>query len=463
MLNPGLSSASSSPLHADETEGRATTAIILSAAGAALGGLLFGFDTAVISGTTQALQERFALTDGMLGFTVSSALIGTVIGALVAGIPADRYGRKAVMMTVAILYVVSALGSGLAPSWVSLIAFRFMGGLAIGAASVVTPIYIAEVSPAKFRGRLVALNQLNIVLGILIAFLSNYIIAGLVGPETAWRWMLGIVAAPSAVFLAVTLVLPESPRWLAINGREDRALTVMQGLGFANPGAELKRIEDAETRDAARSNAKLFDAAHSAPVACAIAIAMFNQLSGINALLYYAPRIFELAGAAADSAMLQSIAVGGTNLVFTILAIFLIDRFGRKPLLYIGSILCAATLTLVGIQLESANPNGTVILLGLLGFIAAFAMSQGAVIWVFISEVFPSAVRGKGQALGSTTHWVMAAGITWAFPVFAASVGGWVFAFFGAMMLLQFVWTWKFMPETNGISLEDMDIGRNAA
>ena len=452
-------SGSFAGLPGDGDAARATPAIVLSAAGAALGGLLFGFDTAVISGATQALQTQFGLTDAMLGFTVASALIGTVLGSLVAGAPADRFGRKAVMLTVAIAYVISSLGTGLAPDLNTFLVFRFMGGLAIGAASVVTPIYIAEVSPARFRGRLVAMNQLNIVLGILIAFLSNYIIAGLVSPDVAWRWMFGIVAVPSAIFLAVSLVLPESPRWLAIHGHSERAKGVMPRLGFADPRAELARIEAAEAREEATGKPRLFQSAHFTPVACAIAIAMFNQLSGINALLYYAPRIFELAGAGADSALLQSIAVGGTNLVFTVLALFLIDRFGRKPLLYIGSVICAATLLLVGWQLESANPDGTLILFGLLGFIAAFAMSQGAVIWVFISEVFPSAVRGKGQALGSTTHWVMAAAITWAFPVFAASVGGWVFAFFGAMMLLQLVWTWKFMPETNGIALEDMNLG----
>ncbi len=456
-------SGSFAGLPGDGDVARATPAIVLSAAGAALGGLLFGFDTAVISGATQALQAEFGLTDAMLGFTVASALIGTVLGSLVAGAPADRFGRKAVMLTVAIAYVISSLGTGLAPDLNTFLVFRFMGGLAIGAASVVTPIYIAEVSPARFRGRLVAMNQLNIVLGILIAFLSNYIIAGLVSHDVAWRWMFGVVAVPSAIFLAVSLVLPESPRWLAIHGHGERAMRVMQRLGFADPRAELARIEAAEAREEATGKPRLFQSAHFTPVACAIAIAMFNQLSGINALLYYAPRIFELAGAGADSALLQSIAVGGTNLVFTVLALFLIDRFGRKPLLYIGSVICAATLLLVGWQLESANPDGTLILFGLLGFIAAFAMSQGAVIWVFISEVFPSAVRGKGQALGSTTHWVMAAAITWAFPVFAASVGGWVFAFFGAMMLLQLVWTWKFMPETNGIALEDMNLGSASA
>jgi sugar porter (SP) family MFS transporter len=444
-------------------DARATTAIVLSAAGAALGGLLFGFDTAVISGTTTALQSRFALTDGMLGFTVASALIGTVLGSLCAGAPADRFGRKAMMLAVAFCYVASSLGTGLAGSWVTLLAYRALGGLAIGAASVVVPIYIAEVSPARFRGRLVALNQLNIVFGILLAFLSNYVIANLASPDTAWRWMFGIVTVPSLLFLLVALMLPESPRWLAIHSKGGQAMTVMEKLGFNDPAGELRVIQEAEARLERAVAPGLFQASYARPVACAIAIAMFNQLSGINALLYYAPRVFELAGAGADSALLQSIAVGGTNLVFTILALFLIDRFGRKPLLYVGSIFCAATLLLVGYQLESAQPDGTLILMGLLGFIAAFAVSQGAVIWVFISEVFPSAVRGKGQALGSTTHWVMAAAITWAFPVFAASVGGWVFAFFGAMMLLQFFWTWKFMPETNGIALEDMELGSKAA
>ncbi len=444
------------PLGADDT--RATMAIVLSAAGAALGGLLFGFDTAVISGATQALQLRFALTDASLGFTVASALIGTVVGSLVAGAPADRYGRKAIMLSVAIAYVVSSLGTGLAQSWPMLIAFRFLGGLAIGAASVVTPIYIAEVSPARFRGRLVAMNQLNIVLGILLAFLSNYVIAQLLPPDQAWRWMFGIVAVPSALFLGVTFILPESPRWLVLHDARAEGVRVMHRLGFLDPETELVRIEAAERRDARSGDTRLFQAAHRFPVACAIAIALFNQLSGINALLYYAPRIFELAGAGADGALLQSIAVGGTNLVFTIAALFCIDRFGRRPLLIVGSIVCAAALLLVGWQLERAAPNGTLILGGMLAFIAAFAISQGAVIWVFISEVFPSGVRGKGQALGSTTHWVAAAAITWLFPIVASAVGGWVFAFFGAMMLLQLLWTLKVMPETNGVALEDMHL-----
>lgn len=437
-----------------------TAAMILSALGAALGGLLFGFDTAVISGTTTALQTRFALTDNALGFTVASALIGTVLGSLVAGAPSDRFGRKPMLLVVAVCYVVSSIGTGLAADWYSLLAFRFLGGLAIGAASVVTPVYIAEVAPTHVRGRLVALNQLNIVFGILLAFLSNYAIARLASPDVAWRWMFGIVAAPSLLFLVVTFLLPDSPRWLVVQGRDEEARRVMARLGFPDPDGEVVHMRVAAERDAGKAKPSLFQAAYSVPVTCAIAIAMFNQLSGINALLYYAPRIFELGGAGADSAMLQSVAVGGTNLVFTILALFLIDRYGRKPLLYVGSVATAAALILVGLQLESDRPNGVLVLGGLLGFIAAFAVSQGAVIWVFISEVFPSAVRGKGQALGSTTHWVMAAAITWAFPVFAAHVGGWVFAFFGAMMLLQFFWVWKVMPETNGVALEDMDFRR---
>lgn len=441
-----------------ERGGAVTRPMILAAAGAALGGLLFGVDTAVISGTTSALQARFALSDSALGFTVASALIGTVIGALTAGAPADRFGRRAMLIIIALCYVVSSLGCAFAYGWYSLVAFRFLGGLAIGAASVVTPIYIAEVSPAAYRGRLVALNQLNIVLGILLAFLSNFVIAGLFPPETAWRWMLGIIAIPSAIFLVITFLLPESPRWLTVQGRGDSARLVMARLGFVNPHAEVDRMLAAAARDKHGDKPRLFQSAHSLPVACAILIAMFNQLSGINALLYYAPRIFELGGAGADTALLQSVAVGGTNLVFTILALFLIDRFGRKPLLYFGSVATAAALFLVAAQLESAQPDGTLVLLGLLGFIAAFAVSQGAVIWVFISEVFPSTVRGKGQALGSATHWVMAAAITWVFPVFATSLGGWVFAFFGGMMVLQLLFVWKLMPETNGITLEDMDL-----
>ena len=444
---------------ASGAEARFTPAILAAALGAALGGLLFGFDTAVISGTTQTLQRTFALSDAALGFTVAAALIGTVIGALSIGAPTDRYGRKPMLQLIAIVYLLSSLGCALAPEWYSLVTARFIGGLAIGAASVVTPIYIAEVAPASSRGRLVALNQLNIVVGILVAFVSNYVIARSIGGDASWRWMLGLVAIPSALFVIVSFTLPRSPRWLVQNGRVDEALAIMGRLGFDDPQAAVAEMQRAAARDAQNAGARLFDRANLTPVLCAVAIAMFNQLSGINALMYYAPRIFELAGAGAENALLQSVAVGGTNLVFTLAAFAFIDRFGRKPLMYFGSIGCAIALFVVAIQLSAAKPDGTLVLVGLLGFIACFAISQGAVIWVFISEVFPSAVRGKGQALGSSTHWVMAAAITWLFPLVARDLGGWVFAFFGAMMLLQGLWVWRFMPETRGIPLEEMDLG----
>jgi sugar porter (SP) family MFS transporter len=433
-----------------------TASVVISAFGAALGGLLFGLDTAVISGATAALQARFALSDLALGFTVASALIGTILGSLGAGAGADRLGRRPVMITIAALYIVSALGTGLAAGWPMLLAFRSLGGVAIGAASVVTPVYIAEVSPARFRGRLVALNQLNIVAGILLAFLCDYLIARAFPAGTAWRVMLGIVAVPSLLFLLTAVALPESPRWLASHGCVALALSVLRQLGSPDPDADLARITGSSGANAQPGSPRLFQRRYAFPASCAVSIALFNQLSGINALLYYAPRIFALGGAGADSALLQSVAVGGTNFVCTVLALFLIDRFGRRPLLMFGSVACAAALFVVGWQLHSARPDGTLILAGFLGFIAAFAVSQGAVIWVFISEVFPSSVRGKGQALGATTHWVMAAAVTWAFPVVAGAVGGWVFLAFAAAMLLQLVWVLRVMPETRGIPLEDM-------
>ena len=436
--------------------GRVTRAMLLAAAGASLGCLLFGFDTAVISGTTSALQAHFALSDAALGFTVASALIGTMMGALGSGWPADRFGRRPLLGGIAAIYVLSALGSALAVDWTSLTVWRFVGGLAIGASSVVTPIYIAESSPAVHRGRLVALSQLNVVLGILLAYLSNWLLAALIPAALAWRWMLGIVTLPALVLCVVALVLPESPRWLLQHGRERTAREVLARLGFVDPDAELARIRDAQPR-ADRASQRLLDPAHTHAILCAVGVAMFNQLSGINALMYYAPHIFELAGASAASALGQSVAVGGVNLLFTVLALFLIDRIGRRPLLYVGALLMTAALFLVAVEFGSGRPSGSLVLAGLLAFIAAFAVSQGAVIWVFISEVFPSPVRGKGQALGSATHWIMAAIVTWTFPAVVARFGGYVFAFFGAMMLLQLLFIRRLLPETRGVPLEEMD------
>lgn len=425
---------------------------------AALGGLLFGFDTAVISGTTEALQVVFDLDGFWLGFTVAIALIGTIIGSFAVGGPADRYGRNQVLIVLAVFYFVSAVGSALAGSWLSFLFFRFLGGLAVGGASVVAPLYIAEISPAHLRGRLVAVNQLNIVTGILVAFFSNYVVAQLVEGETAWRWMFGVEAFPALLFFGLLFLIPASPRWLVKRGRTDEARSVLQRLGAAKIDIELAEIVASLKAEAGQNTSALFQKTFRFPIFLVVALAVFNQLSGINALMYYAPRIFQLAGAGADSALLQTVAVGGTNLLFTIAALFVIDRFGRRPLMLVGSVGTAVCLALVAWAFYSGGDNGTPILIGLLGFIAFFAVSQGAVIWVFLSEVFPNRVRSKGQALGSFVHWFMAAAVSWTFPVVAEASGGHAFAFFSAMMVLQLVFVLKIMPETKGLSLEELEV-----
>ncbi len=425
---------------------------------AALGGLLFGFDTAVISGTTEALQREFDLDAFWLGFTVAAALIGTIVGAFAVGGPADRFGRRNVLFVLAVFYFVSALGSALASGWIEFLSYRFLGGLAVGGASVVAPMYIAEISPARLRGRLVAVNQLNVVTGILVAFFSNYLIAGALSGDVAWRWMLGVEAFPAALFFVLLFFIPMSPRWLVKRGRVDEARSVLALVGEADVETEIREIV-ASLRSAAHAEeSKLFQRGLAFPIFLAWSVAMFNQLSGINALMYYAPRIFVQAGAEEGAAFLQAVAVGGTNLIFTIFAMFLIDRLGRRPLLLIGSLGTAACLALVAIGFSMPETSGALVLAGLLGFIAFFAMSQGAVIWVFISEVFPNRVRSKGQALGSFTHWFMAAAVSWTFPVMASASGAFAFAFFSAMMVLQFFFAWKIMPETMGLTLEELEV-----
>jgi MFS transporter, SP family, xylose:H+ symportor len=430
--------------------------VVFSALVAALGGLLFGFDTAVISGTTQALQRVFALDSFGLGFAVTSALIGTIVGAFTAGKPAEVYGRRRVLFVLAAFYFVSALGSALAPSLAVFVAFRVLGGLAVGGASVVSPLYIAEIAPAHLRGRLVALNQLNVVTGILLAFLSNFLIAQAALGDAAWRWMLGVQVLPSALFFALLFLIPESPRWLVKQGRLADARAVLLRTEEGGVDRELEEIAASVRAETGHQEARLFQRRYARPIFLAWAVAMLNQLSGINALMYYAPRIFESAGARASDALLQSVAVGGTNLVFTALALFIIDRFGRRPLLAAGGLGAAASLALtaVGFYRGGAGRGGPLVLAGLLGFIAFHAIGQGAVIWVFISEIFPNAVREKGGALGSFTHWFMAAVVSWTFPVIAQASGGHAFAFFAAMMLLQFLFAWRVMPETKGLSLE---------
>jgi MFS transporter, SP family, xylose:H+ symportor len=453
---PSASDATSPPARVSLTPALVGSAIV-----AALGGFLFGFDTAVISGTTGALKDTYGLSDNSLGFTVAIALIGTIIGSIFAGRPADIWGRKKALMLLAVLYSVGALGSALAWSWYSFLAFRLLGGLAVGGASVVSPMYIAEISPARLRGRLVAVQQLNIVLGILAAFLSNYLIARLNLGALEWRWMLGIQVVPSALFLLLLLPTPESPRWLMAMSRVDEAREVFTKVGVDGSGideelADIQRSLDLEHHEQGDT---LFQAKYQKPIILAVAIAMFNQLSGINAILYYAPRVFEMAGAGKGSALLQSVAVGGTNLLFTMLAMTVIDHFGRRKLIIIGSvgylISLGATAWAFYTYGTEFTPTGSIIVLAsLLLFIAAHAFGQGAVIWVFISEIFPNRVRASGQALGSTTHWVMAALITWTFPLIASSSGGHAFAFYALMMFLQLLWALFLMPETKGVPLE---------
>ena len=446
---PGISQAPFSPY------------LLWSSLVAALGGLLFGFDTAVISGTTDALTKVYSLTSGGLGFTVASALLGTIVGALIAGKPADRYGRRASLFIIALFYFISAVGTALAFDWYSFLFFRFLGGLGVGGASVISPLYIAEIAPARYRGRLVAITQFNIVFGILLAFFSNYVIAAMDIGDTAWRWMFGVEALPAFAFYFLLFPTPRSPRWLMTKGRVEEARSVLQKLG-RNGGeveAEIADIRESLDLEHHQVNEPLFRAAYRTPILLAVAIAMFNQLSGINALMYYAPHIFSMAGAGEGSALLQTVAVGGTNLIFTMAALLIIDHFGRRRLMLVGSIgyivsLSATAWAFYTYGTDFDKTGGAIVLISLLVFIASHAFGQGAVIWVFIGEVFPNRVRARGQALGSFTHWIMAAAISWTFPMIAEYSGGHAFAFYAAMMVLQLLWVLFVMPETKGISLE---------
>lgn len=421
---------------------------------AALGGLLFGFDTAVIAGATQALKVLYHLSPLAEGFTVASALVGTVIGSMLAGIPGDRYGRRDSLRGMAVLYVVSALGCAFAWNWTALVIFRFIGGLAIGGSSVLGPMYIAEIAPAKWRGRLVGLFQFNVVFGILLAYLSNYVLGTMGFGAAEWRWKLGVTALPAAFFFLMLFGIPRSPRWLVKKGRIDEAREVLRLIGEENYEQELKDIVESIDAEHVTSDA-LFTAKYRVPIFLAISIGMFNQLSGINAILYYLNAIFEHAGFSKVSGDLQAVAIGATNLLFTMLAMSVIDKVGRKKLLLIGSVGTALCLAGVAtIFLTGRHENLLVWML--VGYIACFAFSQGAVIWVYISEVFPNRVRAKGQSLGSFSHWIMNALISWTFPLMAASSGGYPFVFFSAMMVLQFFVVLFFYPETKGISLEEM-------
>lgn len=419
---------------------------------ASLGGFLFGFETAVISGAEKNIQQLWSLDSFWQGFTVSSSLIGTVIGALAASIPAQKFGRKKVLIAIALAYLCSAIGCALSANWSLFILSRFIGGLAVGMSSVVGPIYISEIAPASSRGRLTSSFQLMIVLGIFIAYLTNFLFVGM-GDES-WRWMLGIMVLPSLLFFGLLQLVPESPRWLVMQGKTKKAREIFRKLGEGDIESVL-----ASSAQIGSSQDSLFQRKYLKPILYAVILAMFNQLSGINAILYYAPRIFELAGFDEKVAYLQPVFIGGANLLFTCLAMSIIDKFGRKRLLLIGSVGMFVFLALVAHAFSQGVDGASSVLIYLIGFIAFFAFSQGAVIWVFISEIFPNNVRSQGSSLGSFTHWIMAAAISWVFPIIAEghpNGGYYSFVFYSVMMAISFFFIWKFMPETKGKSLEEI-------
>ena len=419
----------------------------------ALGGFLFGFDTAVISGAEQDIQKIWGLNSFQHGLTVSIALIGTVFGALFGGIPSDRIGRKKTLFWVAVLYLLSALGSALSTDWSLFMVFRFLGGLGVGASSVAAPMYISEIAPANRRGQLVAMFQFNVVFGIVIAYISNYFIAG-TGPNS-WRWMLGVEAIPAILFLVLILKIPRSPRWLILKRNlVDEARATLELINPANVDETIKNIE--QSKHATNSDQHLFKSRiYRLPILLAVLIAFFNQVSGINAIIYYAPRIFEMTGLGESSALLSTAGIGIVNFIFTLLAMRFIDKFGRRTLMLIGSIGLIITLGLVSRAFYTESFGGMAVPVFLFIYIAFFAFSQGAVIWVFISEVFPNEVRAGGQALGSFTHWFMAALIAFSFPSISEKLGGGTtFLIFAIMMVLQLLFVLRLMPETKGKSLE---------
>lgn len=433
-----------------------TGVLVRSAIVAALGGLLFGFDTAVIAGTTHALSQLFSLTPSTLGLTVSIALWGTIAGAIFAGYAGDRWGRRDSLRIMAGLYLLSAIGCGLAWSWPSLLFFRILGGVGIGGSSVLGPMYIAEISPAAWRGRLVGTFQLNIVVGILAAYLSNYLISLERLGAWEWRWQLGVAAVPSLVFLLLLFTIPRSPRWLVKRGRMDEAREVLGRIGEPDVEGELSDIAHSVVVKPGNTSDRLFSRAYRFPIFLAVSIGFFSQLSGINAVLYYLNDIFAAAGFTRTSAGLQAVVIGFTNLIFTILAISLIDKVGRKVLLLIGS--AGLTITLIGIATIFATGKHKDLLLWLLiAYCASFAFSLGAVTWVYISEVFPNVVRAKGQSLGSLATWVMNAIVAGVFPALAARSGAIPFAFFAATMVVLFFVVLGCYPETKKVSLENLD------
>ncbi len=432
---------------------RLTLTLAMSTAVAAIGGLLLGFDTAVIAGTTQALTRTFQLTPVMLGLTVSCAIWGTVLGGLLASTPGERYGGRESLRITAVLYLVSAFGCSLAVNWCTFMLFRFVSGLAIGGCSVFSPMYIAETAPAAMRGRLVACFQLSIVSGILVAYGSNAAIALAFSGPGLWRFQLGVAALPAALFLVTLGFIPQSPRWLVKQGRLDEARAVLMMIGSNDPGLEAQQIQTVLASAKGQRAPSLFAAEFRRPLLIALALGLFNQLSGINAILYYLNDIFAEAGFRSVSASSQAIAIGMANLVFTLVGMALIDRIGRKPLLLAGAVGMALSLTGVAAIFLVGRMQSLLLLL-LIFFIGSFAVSQGAVLWVYLSEIFPSAVREKGQSFASSWLWLLTAVVSGVFPTLAALSRGYPFVLFASAMAAQFVIVLWFFPETKGNSLE---------
>ncbi|MDP5158954.1 MAG: sugar porter family MFS transporter [Flaviramulus sp.] len=421
---------------------------------AALAGFLFGFDTVVISGADKKLQALWGSSNAFHGSVVMAmALWGTVFGALFGGMPTNRLGRKKTLIWIGLFYFISAVGSALVNDPYTFAFFRFLGGIGVGASTIAAPAYVSEISPAKDRGRLVALYQFNIVFGILIAFLSNYLLRN-VG-ENAWRWMIGVEAFPALIYTVLIFTVPKSPRWLISKHRNEEAKEVLK---LINPNGDAEKLmqEIKAESESHLSGENIFMKKYRFPLMLAFLVAMFNQFSGINAFLYYAPRIFEEAGLGESTALLSSIGIGVTNLLFTLLGVFLIDRLGRKILMYVGSIGYIISLSLVSMAFF-LNWEGLAVPIFLFMFIASHAIGQGAIIWVYISEIFPNHLRASGQSFGTSTHWVLAAIIPSLVPVLFSSIGaGVVFMVFAIMMLFQLLFVIFIMPETKGISLEEL-------
>ena len=437
------------------SKNRSIYLLVKSALTGALGGLLFGFDTAVIAGTTHSLQLHYALSEGEKGFTVAIALYGTVLGAIFAGLLGQKIGSRAALRVMAVLYVLSALGCAFAGPWWTFLAFRFLGGLGIGGSSVLGPVYIAELAPAKWRGRLVGLFQINIVIGILLAYLSNAIVAHFALGAIEWRVQLGIGIVPAILFLALLYTVPHSSRWLVSQNRIDEAYRILADLGSPDSQAEVDAISASLRAEGGATQHSLFQSRYGKLIFLAVSIGLFNQLSGINAILYYLNDIFAFAGFSTMSGNVQAVVVGVANLIATLIGISIIDKIGRKPLLLIGAIGCM--ISLLGVAWVFHTGQHLNLLLPLLvGFIVSFALSQGAVIWVYLAELFPTNVRSKGQSLGSSSHWIANGIIANIFPYVAAYSKSLPFAFFAAMMVVQFIVVFLVYPETKGQTLEGM-------